>query len=528
MQHQVPIVSLIYSAPKLVEADPWMAFFPTGLGYIQAILHRHGYSCGLANFTGLSKKAARRYLEEKKPDIVGISMFTFNRNRCFELARIIKELLPDVILVVGGPHPTHLSREVFEECPQISAVVSGEGELPMLEIADRLAKGLDWREAPSLIFRDGSKTALSKPVKDLDSIGFPSERFLADFFDDIDQLGYLITSRGCPAKCAFCNTPEYWGNKVRFRSSSSVIQEMKTLWEDYGLTYFNFRDDTFTTNKSRVLDICRKIELSNIYPLWSCQSRANLIDEDRLVAMVRAGCEFIQIGVEHGSNRILRILDKGIDLMQVRNVLTTVRKVGMNLGIYLITGIPSETMEDVEESVRLIKELLPHDVQISPLAVYPGTRLYSELIASSTLPPDFFHNARDTEVFARGMDEFTKIAIARLSLTAEKIKVKARYTPTDFRQQKKFLGWCVTTNILCGEAAEDADQIEDAFIQYSEIIKHEPLNPWGWLKRALLNAKCGKKNAAKADLREVLNLTPKNREAIDVSRELGLNGDAIH
>jgi radical SAM superfamily enzyme YgiQ (UPF0313 family) len=534
---------LIHSGPKGGANMPWMNFLPIGLGYIQAMLRGRGLPCLLANMSGMTKKKIEEYIRRAKPALVGISMFTYNRQRCFEIAKAIKKASPKTILLAGGPHSSHLPGEVFECCPELDAIVFGEGEAPMLEIARRLAQGGSWKESPSLIFKDGTRTAQAEPIADLDSIGFPAEHFEALFFDDINQLSYLSTSRGCPSKCTFCNTPEFWGNRVRYRSPDSVMREIKALWGGYGLSYFNFRDDTFTTDKPRVMSLCEKIKTSGIYPLWSCQSRANLLDEERLVAMVRAGCDFIQIGVEHGSERMLKTLSKGIGLEQMHNALSTVRKVGMGLGIYLITGIPDETLDDVAQSEKLIERHLPHDVQISPLAVYPGTRLYSDLVAKGDLPQDYYRKSADLEVFARKtdkpilakvnenssimtlanailmgneivyVDEHTAIALKRLRRATDAIKQRARYTPDDFRQQKKFLGWCATTNIMCGEAAEDTGNMEEAKKQYSEIIKNEPQNPWGWLKRGILNHSVGNHEAGDADFKEVGKLMPNSYEA---------------
>jgi len=397
---------------------------------------------------------------------------------------------------------------------------------------------------------------MAAPIQDLDSIGLPAEHFEADFFDDPQKLSYLSTSRGCPSDCSFCNTPEFWGKKIRFRTPPSVVREMQILWRERGITYFNYRDDTFTADRQRVFDICRAVEGSGIYPLWSCQSRANMVDEERLVAMIRAGCEFIQLGVEHGSDRMLKALAKGVDLEQVNAATALVRRVGMILGVYLITGIPGETAEDVALSEALIEKALPHDVQVAPLAVYPGTRLYRDLLAGGALPKDFYRRAKDAEVFARRADEaileemvdnsrgvprlvgyrctnevftgagwgfvdpHTAKALKRLQDAAEAVKPRARYTPEDFRRQKKFLGWCATTNMLCGEAAEDAGDAAEARAQYSEIINREPQNPWGWMKRAFLGIQTGDFNSAMADLQEALKIVPKNPEALSAQEYL--------
>jgi len=504
---------LLYSAPKGASDDPWMSFLPLGLGYIQALLKSRGFACRMANLSGKGRKEILTYLRAQKADVIGVSMFTFNRKRSSELLAMAREACPDAVLLAGGPHPTHLAAEVFEESPALDAIVKGEGEFPVLEILQRMSTSgkAAWKGAPGLLFRDG-ETATPLPPKDLDVLGIPSEHFEADFFEDVSELSYISTSRGCPATCTFCNTPEFWGSSIRFRSPASVLREMEHLRRTWGLTYFSFRDDTFTTKKSRILELMEGIQASNLHPLWNCQSRVNLVDEERLIAMKRAGCEFMQFGVEHGSERVLELLDKGTKIERIRQSLSMVRKVGMNLGIYLITGIPGETWEDVEQSASLIRDAKPHDAQVAPLAVYPGTRIYTDFVAEGRIQSDFFRRTGDPEVFAR-VDAHTEKALRHLEQTAERTKVKARYTPQEFAAQKRLLGFCAVTNLLCGEAAEEQGRFLEAEAEYAELIAKEPHNPWGFMKRALLRENLGQRKQALQDLNEVLRLAPGNPEA---------------
>lgn len=525
-----PSVLLAYSAPRSGFGDEWMRFLPIGLGYLQAALTQKGYPCRLANLSGLSRKEVLSYFRAQKAEVIGISMFTFNRKRSFELLQWAREAHPAAVLLAGGPHPTHLAAEVFQECPALDAIVKGEGELPLLGVVERLAaapgSGL-WRKAPGLILREG-ETLTQAPLENLDSIGFPAQAFAADFLDDVNQLAYISTSRGCPATCNFCNTPEFWGSSIRFRSPESVLQEMTLLREQHGLTYFSFRDDTFTANRGRILTLMELIQGSGLHPLWNCQSRVNLVDEDRLVAMKRAGCEFMQFGVEHASERVLALLDKGTNMRQARKALSLVRKVGLNLGIYLITGIPGETWEDVEESAAFIREVRPHDVQISPLALYPGTRLFDRYREEGRIAKDFFRATGDAEVFAR-VDAHTERALRHLDAVTHQVKRKAAYSPREFAEQKAWLGYCTVTNLLCGEAAEEAGRFGEAETEYAEIITQEPGNTWGFLKRALLRETMGRRAEALADLAEVLRLAPGNPEATALNaqwRQGGRRGKA--
>ncbi len=519
MMTNAPRTLLLYSAPKHAAGDPWMTFLPIGLGYLQAMLKARGFACRIANISGLSRKQVLTYVREQKPDVVGVSMFTFNRRRSMDLLGWVRESAPEALLLAGGPHPTHVAREVFEDCPALDAIVKGEGELPLLGVVTRLATGEPWREAPGLVGRD-FETESPSPIEDLDGIGLPLVHHEADFFHDPQQHGYLSTSRGCPAKCTFCNTPEFWGSSMRFRSAASVLEELRLLRLKHGLTYFSFRDDTFTARPSRILDLMAGMQASELPWLWNCQSRVNLIDEERLVAMKRAGCEFMQFGVEHASPRMLVQLDKGIRTEQIHDALALVRKVGIQPGIYLITGIPGETWADVEESARLIREARPHDVQVSPLALYPGTRLWDQALKEGRISRDFFRSVGDDEVFAR-VDAHTEKALRHLERLAQAAKERPVFSPAEFRAQKAWLGFCAVTNLLCGEAAELEGRWNEAEGEYAEVIQREPGNTWGFLKRAVLFQHTNRLREARADLKEVLRLAPGNPEAKGLLDEMG-------
>ncbi len=514
---------LAYSAPRSGFGDEWMTFLPIGLGYLQAMLKSRSFPCRVANLSGKGRKEVLAYFRAQDPAVLGISMFTFNRKRSYELLTWAREACPSAILLAGGPHPTHLAEEVFEDCPALDAIVQGEGETVLLGLVERLrtAPGSDlWRRTPGLILREG-RTLPQPPLEDLDAVGVPAEHLEADFLNDVGQLASLRSSRGCPATCNFCNTPEFWGTSIRFRSAESVLREMRLLRERHGLTYFSFRDDTFTANRDRVLKLMDGIQGSGLHPLWNCQSRVNLVDEDRLVAMKRAGCEFMQFGVEHGSERVLQLLDKGTNLRHARRALDLVRKVGMNLGIYLITGIPGETWADVEESATFIRDTRPSDCQISPLALYPGTRMFDQYRAEGRIQKDFYRASGDAEIFAR-VDGHTEKALRHLDQAAQRAKAKSRFSAAEFAQQKQWLGFCAVTNLLCGEAAEEEGRWTEAEAEYAEIIAREPANPWGFMKRALLREKVGQIDKARGDLAEVLALAHGNPEATELAGLWGM------
>ncbi|MDE3033977.1 MAG: hypothetical protein KGI56_09965, partial [Acidobacteriota bacterium] len=161
------------------------------------------------------------------------------------------------------------------------------------------------------------------------------------------------------------------------------------------------------------------------------------------------------------------------------------------------------------------------DCQISPLALYPGTRLFDRYRAEGRIERDFYRASGDAEIFAR-VDAHTEKALRHLDQAAQRAKAKSRFSPAEFAEQKRWLGFCAVTNLLCGEAAEEEGRWIEAEAEYAEIVFREPANPWGFMKRALLREKLGRLKEARADLGEVLALAPGNPEATELAGLWGL------
>ncbi|MBK7292491.1 MAG: radical SAM protein [Holophagaceae bacterium] len=217
------------------------------------------------------------------------------------------------------------------------------------------------------------------------------------------------------------------------------------------------------------------IQGSGLHPLWNCQSRVNLVDEDRLVAMKRAGCEFMQFGVEHGSERVLLLLDKGTDLRHARRALGLVRKVGMNVGIYLITGIPGETWADVEETATFIRDTRPSDCQISPLALYPGTRMFDQYRAEGRIQKDFYRASGDAEIFAR-VDGHTEKALRHLDQAAQRAKASPG-SARRVRRAEGLAGLLRRHQPALRGGGRGRGPLDRGRGRYAEIIAREPANP---------------------------------------------------
>jgi radical SAM superfamily enzyme YgiQ (UPF0313 family) len=451
------------------------------------------------------------------PDILGISQFTHNRFESLKLAAAAKKVNPACFVVFGGPHATLRARETLAKNRDVDAVVLGEGEETFLDLVGSLAGGERPLESiRGIALRSGSDVLLTPPreqVANLDKLPLP-----AAYFDNAigvaphRQLEFIVTSRGCPAACRFCSSPRFWGKTLRFRSPQSIAEEIKFIRDKYGLLYFSLRDDTFTADRERVMAFCELLLREKIYILWNCQSRVNAIDAEMLLMMKRAGCECVQFGVESGSARVLKELGKKITPEQVKSAALATRRAGINLSIYLITGVPGETDEDLQATLHLIGEIKPADGQISPLAYYPGTALFEKAVLSGSVKEDIFETSRKPALFVRD-DPFTARSTLALLAKLESVAQKNGFTSEEFRTQKRVLGYCHATSVLAGEFYENAGRWRLAEAEYLEIVVREPTNPWGWLMLGELYAEMEDIEKAIPALQELLRLVPKHAPA---------------
>src|SRR5437899_420438 len=451
-------ILLVYKCHDLGKMEFYSRFTPLGLGSIVAVLRQEGHDARLVNASAWSWSRVARFIETERPDLLGVSVFTFNRHEAMRLARLAKGAHPRCLTVAGGPHATHLAHHLLKHYPQIDLVVRGEGEETMLDLVRAHGRG----EIPAALgairgisFRDAEARPIDNPDRpvllDLDRLPHPCADPATVGVDPASQFEFVITSRGCPAACTFCSSPEFWGRALRFRSAENMIDEIRVLREHHGVVYVSVRDDTFTVNKQRVIDFCRGLIESGTELLWDCQSRVNAVDEERLVWMRRAGCTHIQYGVESGSPRMLLRLNKGITIDQVRAAAAATRRVGLGLSIYLITGIDTETDDDLHSTNRLIEEIRPHDGLVSPMTVYPGTALYEEAKARFGLGDDYWARHPRDAYYVRE-DPWTRRSVRTLAAALRRTGCQAAYGPDDFDRHRALVGDCYALPLSAGEA----------------------------------------------------------------------------
>ncbi|NTV50755.1 MAG: radical SAM protein [Geobacteraceae bacterium] len=501
-------ILLTYQSGLPHRNDPYISLLPTGLCYLHACLQEAGYDSILANFSAWPITRIKQEILLLKPDIIGISQWTHNRHSSMELAQTCRELLPHSTIIMGGGHATFCYEDILVEGSPVDIVVLGEAESTLLELLTRISSGTPWQDISGLAFRSNGLKTVNNPRKsidDLDSLPMPARYLNRSIGLDLElQSEFIVTTRGCPSTCYFCSSPDFWGKRVRFRSPKAIVEEIQYIRNKYGLIYFSIRDDTFTADRKRVLEFCSLLQKQEVNILWNCQSRVTAIDEELAIEMKRAGCECIQLGVESGSLRTLQQLGKKIVPEQIEQACALIRDIGINLSIYLISGVPGETGDDIQQTIELIRTIRPDDGYVSPLAYYPGTQLYKNAIKSGIITKNIFSNSSQAALYVA-----LKPGQSSARLLKELTRNPQEY-PERFRQQKKRLGYCYTTNVIAGEWYRQQGEHDKAENELLEITTKQPSNPWGWFLLGDLYTEMGKTKKGKEFYAKVLGIVPQH------------------
>ncbi len=499
--------------------DEFESLLPIGLCSLHALLRSRDIPVTLANFSNMPHPQIIDLLLQIQPTIVGLSQWTHNRHATLELARLIRQTLPDCTILLGGGHATHQAELILQRHSEVDLIAVGEAEQTLLELLDALQTDTPLSEIPGLVIRTNNgilRTAQRQSWPNLDNLPFPATWLHeAINLNTTLQAEFLSSSRGCPAACNFCASPSFWGRRVRYRSADSVTQEMLFIREQYGLTYLSLRDDTFTADRRRTVALCQELIEKRATLFWSCQSRVEAIDQETLEWMRRAGCECIQLGVESGSPEILKLLGKRIRPEQIRSAANLIRQAGMQLSIYLITGIPEERDTDRQQTINLIKQIQPDDLQIAPLAYYPGTALFETAISKGILRQDLFETSNDEAVLAERNGQLQVKHL--LSRTARYRRSCSSKQLLDILNKR---GYSAVTAMQAGDACAAEGDLLQAEEQYRLITTQEPDHPWGWLLLGELLEQTNKRHKAKTCYQKVLQLVPRNRSATEALQRL--------
>lgn len=356
---------------------------PLGLAYIAAVLERLAKVDIIdANALNLSDEGIINRVKQFKPDLIGFTAVTPTISIVARLAKKIKENIK-VPIVIGGSHASLLPKETLERYKQFDFLVKGEGEFTFFELIKTINDDGDLKKVKGLFYRGDNGITANEPrelIEDLDILPFPARHLLPnDRYRTIESANFncIMTMRGCPARCIYCNVYSLFGNKLRKRSVKNVVDEMEYCYKKFNTKFISFLDDTFTYDKNWVFELCDEIKKRGLKIRWSCLTRVDNVSEDLLKEMKKAGCSKIELGIESGSQRVLDYMKKGITVEQIKNAFRLAKKVGIPTFGFIILNMPVEDRRSLVETSKLIFEINPDFLQISYATPYPGTYLYS-------------------------------------------------------------------------------------------------------------------------------------------------------
>lgn len=359
---------------------------PLGIGYIGSFLEKNGHECTIidANATRLKNETVAGEIKKLEPDIIGIHSNVVKARSAILLSKLIKSELK-VPVILGGPYPTSLPEYVLRES-DCDAVVVGEGEETMRELVEKREwDGIEGIALP----RDGGmvRTPPRPLIEDLDSLPFPAYHLFPDLGLYTTRarkklIASIITSRGCPYGCIYCNK-NIFGKRFRARSPENVTAEIEYLADEFGVRHIDIVDDNFTLDTDRAMRIADLIISKNLDMEIACHVglRAERVTKELLVKLERAGVFQIGIGVESGDPEIQKAIKKNLDLERVKKVVGWAREAGIKVNGFFMLGLPYETRESMERTIAFALEMDPHIAQFHITIPFPGTPLY-DLIAA--------------------------------------------------------------------------------------------------------------------------------------------------
>lgn len=430
---------------------------PLGLLYIAAFMERytkHDVSVIDSQVDKLDYSSLKARIASIQPDIVGITAMTMTMVDVINTANVVKEINNTIKVVLGGPHVNLFPDETIR-LKNIDCLVLGEGEEVFTDLVNAIDKKTELGKIPGLVFENNGKiinTGQRSMISNLDKLPFPA-RYLVPYkkYTSLLSKGGIVTtvftSRGCPFKCSFCDRP-HLGKIFRARSSVNVVDELDACTK-LGIYEFLIYDDTFTVNRERVIDICNEIIRRKLNICWDIRARVDTVDEEVIAHLKKAGCQGVHYGVEAGTDKIIRILNKGITISQVKEVFNLTRKYKIPILAYFMIGSPKETLEDIHQTFKVMKDLNPDYVHITILTPFPGTKIYFDGLRSGVIKKDYWRefaeNPTSDFVPPHWAEIFTKDELYELLVKGYKSfyfrpsyifkRIRALRSPGEFRRK---------------------------------------------------------------------------------------------
>lgn len=371
------------------------AVMPLGLASIAGYLRQKGVEVAILDSQAeqLSDSQVEKKIQESLADIVGLTSMTPTVHQDLDICAKAKAL--GKIVVLGGPQMNAMPQEMLK-IPVVDYGIQGEGEYPFYVLIEALKNKKNLETVPGLVFRSASGAVIENPPfvhPNLDDLPPPARDLLPfeKYFSLISEgrLATLVPSRGCPFQCGFCfKQPS--DALVRFRSPGLVVDEIEALIKDFRVDEINFVSDTFTLKKDFVERLCFEILKRKIKISWIAPTRISSVDHDLLKLMKSSGCRSLRFGIESGSERILRLMNKPVDKEKALKVFKWAKELGLETFAYLIIGYIGETEQTVRETMAFVKRIQPDLVMYNIATPLPRTPLFDQAVQAGLVTADYW------------------------------------------------------------------------------------------------------------------------------------------
>jgi len=396
----------IENNPASIKAidDVFTVSEPLGIAYLAAVLIQNGHDVEVLDCLAerYDRSALEAFLRQKKYDVIGISTYTPDWHITKKNLLIIKEIQPDSIAVIGGPHVNSMVRAglykyLFNDSDFFDFAVYGEGEQAFLDLVRAIADKKNTDNIDGILWKnhDGEShmNLPRKLINDVNAIPFPALEYLPLAKYKRTPSSYkrppvrsVLTARGCPYSCIFCDRGAF-GPSIRRRSVGNVMAEVDRLVEKFKTKELRIWDDVFTMDEKFTIEICNELKRYDL--VWSCNGRVNMITPNMLKHMKSAGCWSIDLGIESGNDRILKAINKKFNIQEASEAIKMVKEAGMEARAFFILGFPEETIETVRDTINFA---LSNDIDYATFYLpqaYPGTRLYEIAKKEEALEIDY-------------------------------------------------------------------------------------------------------------------------------------------
>ena len=395
-------MSILFTHAYYLSEDPkeqkiMKPYPPLGLLYVSAYLWSKNIANDVFDSTFYSKEEQLNFIFEKKPKIICIYTNLMTKIEVVKLIKILKSTTYDFPkIILGGPDVTYNIENYLKTGADF--LVIGEGEETTFELYNAIINNSDYNEINGISFLENEiviQTPARTKFRELDELplpnreAIPNEKYLETWKNNHGESSMTIsTQRGCPYTCKWCSTAVY-GQSYRRRPAHLVAQEMKMLKDTYNPDAIWFVDDVFTISHKWLTAFHEEVVKQNAEIRFECITRAERLNDEILRLLKEAGCFRIWIGAESGSQKIIDLMDRRVDVNHVKKMIKDTNALGIETGTFIMLGYPGETEEDIFETIQYLKEANPSQYTITIAYPIKGTSLYNEIEKDITIQPNW-------------------------------------------------------------------------------------------------------------------------------------------